>query len=212
MGTAGRERPRLEDRVVSDASTVHEPPRRAGAAATRERILDAAADRFYADGIRGTSADRLIQLVGITKVTFYRHFPTKTDLVVAYLERQAALERGAMVRATEGRGVDEALSGVAATIGAASCWPGFRGCAFINAAAEFPDPDDPVRVVVDRHRRWTSDLFRGIAVDAGVADADATAAQLMMLRDGAMVGGSLDHPDRIAETLRSAFRVVVGLR
>jgi hypothetical protein len=83
--------------------------------------------------------------------------------------------------------------------------PGFRGCAFINAAAETPDTDDPVRIVVDAHRRWTRDLFAGIAADAGVADPEKTARQLMMLRDGAMVGGYLGEPDEIAETLQGAY-------
>ena len=60
---------------------------------TRERILAAAADLFYARGLRSVSADKIIERVGITKVTFYRHFRTKDDLVVAYLERQAERER-----------------------------------------------------------------------------------------------------------------------
>ena len=63
--------------------------------ATRARILDAATELIYANGIRSTSADRIIEQAGITKVTFYRHFKTKTDLVVAYLERQSAGEREA---------------------------------------------------------------------------------------------------------------------
>lgn len=67
------------------------PKRSAGA--TRERILEATNRLFYAQGIRATSADRIIEEVGITKVTFYRHFRSKSDLVVAYLTRQAAGER-----------------------------------------------------------------------------------------------------------------------
>ncbi|MGD8169135.1 TetR/AcrR family transcriptional regulator [Herbiconiux sp. P16] len=175
----------------------------------RTRILDAATDLIYANGIRGTSADRIIEAAGITKVTFYRHFRTKTDLVVAYLERQAELERGALLAARGDSDPRQALENIAEIIGVFSCMPGFRGCPFINAAAETPDPEDPVRIVVDAHRTWTRDLFEGIAADAGVADADTAAGQLQMLRDGAMVNGYLSDPQKVAETLRLAALAII---
>ena len=64
------------------------------AASVRDRILDAATRRYYADGIRAVSADRLIAEAGVSKVTFYRHFPTKDDLITAYLLQQARVVRG----------------------------------------------------------------------------------------------------------------------
>lgn len=173
--------------------------------ATRERILQAANELFYAEGIRATSADRIIAQVGITKVTFYRHFPTKSDLVVAYLTQQVEAERAwfsATRRAGDAAG---SLRALAEGIGAASCSPGFRGCAFINAAAEFSDPEDPVRAVVDEHRQWMLDEFATIAAEAGAPDTDATARQLMLLRDGAMVNGYLGEPASVADTLEAAF-------
>jgi AcrR family transcriptional regulator len=180
----------------------------------RNRILDAATELIYANGIRGTSADRIIEQAGITKVTFYRHFRTKTDLVVAYLERQAALERGALEGARGHADPRQALENIAEIIGTFSCMPGFRGCPFINAAAETPDPHDPVRVVVDAHRQWTRDLFESIAADAGVADPGTAGGQLQMLRDGAMINGYLSDPEKIAATLRPACLAIIetGLR
>ncbi|WP_240930535.1 TetR/AcrR family transcriptional regulator [Isoptericola sp. BMS4] len=142
---------------------------------------------------------------GSAKVTFYRHFPTKSDLVVAYLTRQAEAERAwfsATRRAGDAAG---SLRALAEGIGAASCSPGFRGCAFINAAAELSDPDDPVRTVIDEHRQWTLDEFATIAADAGAPDPDATARQLMLLRDGAMVIGYLGDAESVADTLDAAF-------
>jgi AcrR family transcriptional regulator len=183
--------------------------RRRGGAATRERILDAAAELFYAAGIRSTSADRIIDAVGITKVTFYRHFRTKDELVVAYLEQRAAWERGAVAQAREGHYAVQALRAIASGIGEASCRPGFRGCPFINAAAEYPDTEHPVRLVVDSHRRWTHDAFLDLAAEAGVADAPAVAGQLMMLRDGAMVSGYLGDPEAVAEALAGAYLAVI---
>jgi AcrR family transcriptional regulator len=176
----------------------------------RDRILEAATELFYAYGTRGASADRIIERAGITKVTFYRHFRTKTDLVVAYLERQAESEREAVNSAIHDADPLSALANIANVIGTTSCLPGFRGCPFINAAAETPDPEDPVRVVVDAHRQWTRDVFADIAASAGAADADTTAGQLLMLRDGAMVDGYLNDPDKIAETLRLACLAVIS--
>jgi len=178
--------------------------------ATQERILTVANDLFYTQGIRATSADRIIEEVGITKVTFYRHFRTKSDLVVAYLQAQSAAEQ-AWVSSTHT--VDDpfgSLSTLAAGIGSASCRPGFRGCAFINAAAEFPDAGDPVRAVVDAHRNWIFREFASIAAEAGVDDSDAVGRQLVLLRDGAMVSGYLSDAEAVSESLGAAFASVVS--
>lgn len=178
--------------------------------ATRARILAAANEQFYAHGIRATSADRLIEQVGITKVTFYRHFRTKGDLVVAYLEQQAAAERGWMQSVRRAGDPAGSLRALATDIGAASCRPGFRGCAFINAAAEFPDPADPVRAAVAAHRGWMLAEFADIAAEAGASDVQGTAGQLMLLRDGAMVNGYLGDPSAVADSLGAAFTAIIA--
>ena len=175
----------------------------------KARILSAANELFYAQGIRATSADRIIEQVGITKVTFYRHFRTKSDLVVAYLEQQAAAERAWMLSAIQEGDPTGSLRDLATGIGNASCQPGFRGCAFINAAAEFADADDPVRVVVDAHREWMLQVFGEIAAEAGVSDIDGTARQLMLLRDGAMVNGYLGEPSELSASLGAAFASIM---
>jgi AcrR family transcriptional regulator len=176
---------------------------------TRARILAAASELFYAQGIRATSADRIIEEVGITKVTFYRHFRTKSELVVAYLTGQAAGERAWMESTRIKDDPVESLRMLATGIGEASCRPGFRGCSFINAAAEFADPDDPVRAVVDAHRRWMLGQFAEIAAQAGASDAESTARRLMILRDGAMVNGYLGEPATVADSLAAAFTAII---
>src|ERR1700761_8493087 len=108
----------------------------------RERIVEAAAELFYAQGLRAVSAEKIIAQVGITKVTFYRHFPTKDELIVAYLERRAKWERDGIAQAREAAGdAPGTFRILAEAIGAESCRPGFRGCPFINAAAEYADPE-----------------------------------------------------------------------
>ena len=184
--------------------------RRTSGLDTRARILSAASELFYSQGIRATSADRIIEQVGITKVTFYRHFRTKGQLVVAYLEQQAAAERGWMQSVHLDEDPIATLRSLAIGIGDASCRPGFRGCAFINAAAEFSDPEDPVRMTVDAHRQWTFDYFAEVASEAGSQEAAAVARQLMLLRDGAMVNGYLGEPSAVADSLGAAFTSIVG--
>ncbi|WP_106815690.1 TetR/AcrR family transcriptional regulator [Microbacterium timonense] len=185
-------------------------PRRGSGSETRARILAAASDLFYAHGIRAVSADRIIDQVGITKVTFYRHFRSKADLVVAYLTEQADAERGWMQSIHRADDPVGTLRALATGIGEASCRPGFRGCAFINAAAEFSDADDPVRIAVDAHRSWMFDYFAGIAAESGAEDAQAAARQLMLLRDGGMVSGYLGEPTAVAESLGAAFTSIVA--
>ncbi|WP_369375699.1 TetR/AcrR family transcriptional regulator [Promicromonospora sp. Populi] len=180
--------------------------------APRDRILDAATDLFYAHGIRAVSADKIIQQAGITKVTFYRHFHTKDDLVVAYLLRQGAWERGALDAMREAaNGADEAFRLFANGVGTEMCKPGFRGCAFINAAAEYAAPDSPVRKVVAEHRAWYRQTFTEMLGQMHVIDPGEAADEVLMLRDGAMLSGYLDDPAQVGSALaRSIFAVVTA--
>ncbi|MEW2521966.1 TetR/AcrR family transcriptional regulator [Actinacidiphila alni] len=180
----------------------------------RERLIEAATELFYAHGMRAVSADRIIERVGTTKVTFYRHFRTKDDLVVAYLEGRAAAEReaveGAIARA--GGDVDAALRLISEGIGASACSPGFRGCAFINAAAEYPDPAGPVRRLNAAHRAWYTSTFERLLAPLALPDPSAAAADLMVLRDGAMVAGYLGDPTAAAGSFLRGGRAITGLR
>jgi len=179
---------------------------------TRERILAAATDLFYARGLRSVSADKIIERAGITKVTFYRHFRTKDDLIVAYLERQAERERddAAATLARAGGDVDEAIRLFAESVGAVSCAPGFRGCPFINAAAEYADQDHPVRQTVAAHRRWFKAVLAEMIAPLGLAESASIADQLVMLRDGAMVSGYLGDPATVSRSLYRAARAIIA--
>ncbi|MGO1259878.1 MAG: TetR/AcrR family transcriptional regulator [Brachybacterium sp.] len=193
-----------------NAETAVSAPRRRTASDTRNSILTAANELFYAHGIRATSADRIIEQVGITKVTFYRHFRSKSDLVVAYLEQQAANEEEWMRSVRREGDPEGSLQTLATQIGEASCSPGFRGCAFLNAAAEFADPADPVRATVATHRDWMLEEFTDLVREAGAADAPAVGRQLMLLRDGGMVNGYLGEPTEIGASLAATFLAVIG--
>lgn len=177
----------------------------------RERIVEAAAELFYAHGLRAVSAEKIIAQVGITKVTFYRHFPTKDDLIVAYLERRAQWERDAIGQARQAApDAPDVLQIIAQAIGAEACRPGFRGCPFINAAAEYGDPDHPVRRTVDAHRRWFGQALRDLLDKTSLPNSAQAADQLVMLRDGAMVSGYLSDPAAVADALSNGIRAILA--
>lgn len=180
-------------------------------APVRERILQAADQYFYAEGIRAVSADRLIAEAGVSKVTFYRHFPSKDDLVLAYLQGRSALERDALERLrAEAGGACETFLAIARAIADLSCGPGFRGCPFINAAAEYADSAHPVRQAIEAHRLWFLGYLRELLAELGIDDHGTAAEQLYVLRDGAMVAGYLGpDPATRVDTLISAGRAVI---
>lgn len=179
----------------------------------RERILDAAAEQYYAEGIRAVSADKLIAAAHVSKVTFYRHFPTKDDLVAAYLAARAEDERTAVLAKRDELSDDPVgvLRWYAEMAGHAATSPGFRGCPFINAAAELPEENHPGRAIIGEHRGWLIAQAAELLTALDVLDARAKAEQLMMLRDGAMVSGYLSHaPEQVSSALVAAARAVIG--
>lgn len=177
----------------------------------RERLIEAANELFYAQGLRAVSVDKVIERAGTTKVTFYRHFQSKDDLIVAYLKSRAELERNGVDAAiAHGAGdVDVSLGLMADHTGAAACSPGFRGCPFINAAAEYPDPESAVRKLVDGHRDWWTSAFERLVAPLGLADPAAIADDLMLLRDGIMVAGYLGEPTKVAASFLRSCQAVI---
>ncbi len=180
----------------------------------RQRLLVAATELFYAEGLRAVSVERVVERAQTTKVTFYRHFATKDDLVVAYLRGLADQEEGAMRAAiTEAGAVpDRALELLAQQLASVACGAGFRGCPFINAAAEYPDAASAVRRTVDEHRDRCRAVLEEMVRPLDLADPRGAAADLMLLRDGVMVGGYLDHRDDLAESFLRSSRAVTASR
>ncbi|MEY9934076.1 AcrR family transcriptional regulator [Catenulispora sp. GP43] len=181
---------------------------------TRDRIIEAATGLFYAQGLRAISADKIIERTGITKVTFYRHFRTKDDLVVAYLEQRSEQERldvAAILTQADGD-PGQAIRLFAESVGAASCAPGFRGCPFINAAAEYADSDHPVRQTVAAHRNWFKTVLEEMITPLGLAEPASIADQLILIRDGAMVSGYLSDPTTVSQSLYRAAQAIISSR
>lgn len=185
--------------------TKPQPPKRSEA---RERLLTAASALFYAEGIGSVGINRIVTSSNVTLATLYRHFPSKQDLVVAYLQAAhdaIAARAGALADEHEGQDLVRAL-GEEVTVEISR--PGFRGCAFLNAASEFEDAEDPVRRVVAEHRAWYYDLVRGAFAQGGHALPGNAARHFLVLRDGTMSAGYLDGT---AIARRTFSRGVEGL-
>jgi AcrR family transcriptional regulator len=121
----------------------------------RARLLSTASELFYSEGLHSVGIDRIIAAAGVTRATLYRHFPSKDDLVVAYLtQADEAIRTRVHAARTQGASPDDIVRTVGRSIADDIQSPGFRGCAFLNAAAEYPDPTHPVHQAVLRHRQW----------------------------------------------------------
>jgi len=175
--------------------------------AARRRLLAAASELFYSEGINNVGVDRIVATANVTLATFDRHFPGKQDLVVAYLQaiHEALVERAAATAEIEGR---ELVAAIGAEVVAEIGYEGFRGCAFINAASEFEDPQSPVRQVVAAHRHWYFERLRRAFAEAGHKRPGNAGRHFVMLRDGAVTAGYLDSPTAAQRTFK---RGVEGL-
>ncbi|MFD0068745.1 TetR/AcrR family transcriptional regulator [Streptomyces sp. NPDC056637] len=167
----------------------------------RSRLLNTATRIFYAEGIHSVGVDRIISEAEVTRATLYRHFKGKEDLILSYLH-QADQGIREQVAATRGKGLPavDTVRAVSRSIADSIQYPGFRGCAFLNAAAEYPDPAHPVHQAVLAHRQWFLETATQLMAEADCTPADAAGRHFVMLRDGAMAAGCLFDPALICET------------
>ncbi|WP_372661065.1 TetR/AcrR family transcriptional regulator [Amycolatopsis kentuckyensis] len=169
----------------------------------RSRLLATATRIFYAEGLHSVGIDRIVAEAQVTRATLYRHFPSKDDLVVAYLEGVHEMEREGIDKAVAGGlpaadGLRAIAKSIAEGIGSAH----FRGCAFLNAVAEYPDPAHPVHRAVLAHREWFFRTVTDRLAQVGEAPPEPAGRHFVMLRDGAMAAGCLADPAEVCDTFR----------
>jgi AcrR family transcriptional regulator len=169
----------------------------------RERLLAAADELFYEEGVHTVGIDRIIERAGVAKASLYNTFGSKDELVRAYLQGRHAARQTRITRFIARYDTPrERLLGVFDALASFAAEPGFRGCAFMNASAESL-PGGSVEEVSDESRAWTRALFTDLAQAAGVADPAGLAAQLMLLYDGATVGARMDRTSATAIAARA---------
>ncbi|HEY0119287.1 MAG TPA: TetR/AcrR family transcriptional regulator [Cellulomonas sp.] len=178
-------------------------------ASASERLLDAAGELFYAEGVHSVGIDRVIERAGVAKASLYNTFGSKESLVEAYLARRhegtrKRLEAAAGAATTPRERILAIFDSQARTIAE----PGFRGCAFIAASVEAP-PDGGVSRASRAYRTWVRELFAASARELGVADPDALARRLRLLYDGASIAGWMDRDRGAAADARAAAEALI---
>ena len=178
--------------------------------APRERLLAAADELFYAEGVQSVGIDRVIARAAVAKASLYRAFGSKDALVQGYLEGRSAGWRAFVEEELPRRFATprEQVVGVYALLGEWFAAPGYHGCPFINASAEAA-PGCPVAEATATHRAWVRGLLAGLADEAGARDPDAVATALVLLYDGAMVAAQLDGDPSVAEAAQVAAGAVL---
>jgi AcrR family transcriptional regulator len=186
--------------------------------AARERILETVDRLFYDEGIHAVGIQRIIAASAVTRVTLYRHFPSKDDLIAAYLTRRGDYDREQITGIIAAHPADprRALEEIGTTLTRDDFAVVSRGCPFINASAEFTD-SHLTRQHAREIRRWVTTKLEGLLEELGHRTPRATSEQLMMIRTGAVVSGALDENPLLAEdylacwaNLIEAGRPVVG--
>jgi AcrR family transcriptional regulator len=190
----------LPARSAADLFGVRVPPKNA-----RDRLIDTAIDLFYANGFHAIGLDQIIEKTGVTKTTFYKHFESKEDLILAALQKRDEWESTAWDRAVKKVAGDDPRGQLLAYFDVMDLWfnaPDFGGCMFINAAAEFADPRDPVHQEAAKHKVKTRDMFRDLAAKAGARDPETFADLYTAIFEGTLIMRHVHHRNEAARVAR----------
>lgn len=176
------------------------------------RILEVASALFYERGLHAVGVDTIAAESGVTKRTLYDRFGSKDGLVLAYLAERDRRWRARVDAAVDAAAPDP-TSQVDAVFAVLAAWTAEndRGCSFVNAAAELPDPGHPARALIREEKQWLRERFARMLADGGIPDAESLAATLLLLHEGAFVVLSAGQdPDAVAQARRSARALVTG--
>jgi AcrR family transcriptional regulator len=159
----------------------------AGRKLARDKVFEVAADLFYRQGVRAVGVDTIVKHAGVAKISLYRSFASKDDLIVAYLEdRNEKFWRQWDEAFARHQGNARAqLRAIMSYLAKRTTQPGYRGCPFINYCAEFPDPSHPGRRVAEANKREWRRRLVAIAEALGVPRPKQLADSLLLLVEGA---------------------------
>lgn len=178
----------------------------------RERLIEAAIDLFYRDGYHATGVDKVLAHAGVAKMTLYKHFRSKDELILAALRRRDSNFRNMAMREVERRTDDpaERLLILFDILRERFAQPGFNGCMFINAAAEYAKRGDPIHAAAAEHKRLFAAYTRRLAAAAGARDPDVLTERLMLLFEGAIATAHVSGPGRAAQQARDVAAILVA--
>ena len=195
---------------VTELLGLPEPPKTG-----RERLIASAIELFYRRGFGAVGIDQVIATAGVTKTTFYKHFESKDDLMVAAVRRRDEWESLAWNRAVRQLAGDDPVKQLLAMFDVMDLWfndPEFHGCMFMNTAAEFPNPHDPVHQAAMAHKRRSRDHWRDLAKAAGAerAAAETFADCYTALVEGALILRQTHGRNDAARVVRPAVEQLIG--
>ena len=158
----------------------------------RDRILAAANELFYKEGIRAIGIDTVIEKAGVAKMSLYRAFPSKDDLIAAFLEMRDTIywEWWDSVIARHPDDPRQQLSAIFNSLAKRTSSPSYRGCPFVNTSVEFPDPHHPARAVIALHMAELRQRMEAMVVALGIAEPKPLTDQLLLLMEGAYSAGN----------------------
>ena len=175
----------------------------------RERLLAAADELFYEEGVRTVGIDRVIDQAGVAKASLYNTFGSKEALIRAYLEARHARIADRIARSIARYDTPRSrLLGVFEAQGELFAEPGFRGCAFVSASAE-AHQGDQVEQAASAYRAWIRHLLTDLAEQAGAPDPAALARQLHMIYDGGGLSARMDHDPAASAFSRAAAEILL---
>ena len=175
----------------------------------RERLLQAASELFYAEGVQSVGIDRVIERAGVAKASLYDCFGSKEELIRSYLQQRHEARQLRMRERLARYGTPrEKILAVFDSMAEVAAKPDFRGCAFARASAE-ARPGSSVKAMCDESRAWNLALFADLAKQAGAADPDRVAQQLRVLYDGAMVSAHVDTSSAAVAAARAMAETVL---
>jgi AcrR family transcriptional regulator len=191
-------------------TTANASPRALVKRSPRERLLDAATELFYAEGVQSVGVDRVIERAGVAKASLYSTFGSKEELIRAYLDHRHEVILGRLRAAVAAAGDDPVQQILAVFDAQAQLFerPAYRGCAFVMAAAEAPSGGG-IDLAAESYRADVRGLFAELAARAGVGDAELLASQLQMIYDGASLAVKMDHDPGVAIAQRAAAAALV---
>jgi AcrR family transcriptional regulator len=177
----------------------------------RGRVLRTASELFYEHGFHAVGVDLIIERAGVAKATLYRHFPTKDDLIAAYLEvadaRFSAWFDGSInPDATPG----EALAGIFDAVAILAASPECLGCTFQVTAAEFPEVSHPGHAVALAHKQAVRGRLGELAMEAGARRPDELADGLLLLMDGAFAAARMHGHDSPGGQVGAVARTLIA--
>ncbi|AIQ10776.1 TetR/AcrR family transcriptional regulator [Paenibacillus durus] len=177
----------------------------------KEHILQVASDLFNKQGIRATGVDQVVAESQVAKMTLYNHFPSKEELVLAYLMRQDEQWREWFERSVNKRGATpiEKLLAVFDVLGEWFVEPNFNGCAFIKTASEYAEHSHPYYEAAQQYKTYMRDFLGTLVKEAGAAKPDALTNGLYLLVEGAITIAMLQTDLHAAQHARETAQLLI---